>query len=139
MSKKQRIIHAISFEVGALVLLVTTLSPLFGYTMMELGIMGAVFSLLTVTLLYFYNHLFDKTLLRRTGSEVKSGKARVIHALLFEALLFVIFLPLIIWWLDIGVIEALTIEAAAIVFMVVYTYLFHWLVENYIYKRTKQH
>ncbi len=134
MYHKRRIIHAISFEVGALFLLVTILSPLFDYSIAKIGLMGLAFSLIAVVSLYFYNLIFDKILLKHTGSMKKTGKTRVAHALLFEAGLVVIFLPLIMWWLNIGIIEALTIEAAGVIFMVVYTFVFHWVVEEFVYK-----
>lgn len=134
MNHKRRIIHVICFEVGALVLLVAILSPLFELGYAEVGMIGIVLSLITVGLLYVYNILFDQALLKRTGSVVKSMKARVVHALLFEASLIVIFLPLIMWWLDLNLVEALLIEAAGVTFMVVYTFVFHWVVERFIYQ-----
>ena len=134
MKNKHRIIHAISFEFGALVLFVIVLSPIFDFSVTAMGVMGITLSLLTVTLLYFYNIIFDKALLTRTGSVKKSSKARIMHALLFETSLIIIFLPIIIWWLKVGIIDALLLEVSAITFMVVYTFIFHWVVENYIYK-----
>jgi uncharacterized membrane protein len=137
VSNKRRIIHAISFELSALFLFVVVFSPLFDHSATELGIIGIAFSLLTVVLLYFYNHLFDKALLKRKGSMEKSSTARIVHALLFEASLLIIFLPAIVWWLGISIIDALILEAAAVTLMVIYTYIFHWVVENYVYKTVR--
>ncbi len=134
VNHQRRMIQAIYFELGALVLLVAILFPLFNYNLLELGVMGAVFSLLTMVILYFYNLLFDQILLHQTGSMRKSTKARVVHALLFEASLLVLFLPLIMWWLDIDVLDALKIEVVAATFMVIYTFIFHWLVERYLFR-----
>lgn len=134
VNHQRRMIQAIYFELGALVLLVAILFPLFNYNLLELGVMGAVFSLLTMVILYFYNLLFDQVLLHQTGSMRKSTKARVVHALLFEASLLVLFLPLIMWWLDIDVLDALKIEVVAATFMVIYTFVFHWLVERYLFR-----
>ena len=57
----------------------------------------------------------------------------MIHAILFEAGLIIVFLPIIIWYLDISVVEALILEAAAISFMLIYTFVFHWVVERYVH------
>lgn len=138
MNHKRRIIHAICFEIGALALLIAILSPLFNHSIAEIGVMGITLSLITVGLLYFYNLLFDRVLFKNTGSTKKSGKARVIHALLFETTLVLAFLPLIIWWLDISLLEALILEATGVTFMVVYTFVFHWFVERFVYKQTHQ-
>ena len=138
LNNKARIIHAIFFELGALVLFVIILAPIFDRSASELGAIGIAFSLLTVILLYFYNHLFDTALLKYTGKMKKTSKVRVLHALLFEVSLIIVFLPIIIWWLGISIVEALVLEAAAISFMVIYTYIFHWIVENYIYKTARK-
>jgi uncharacterized membrane protein len=128
MLNKPQLIQAISFEVGALSLFVLFFAPFLEHSAAELGTLGLAFSLLTVLLLYFYNQLFDSALLRLTGNVEKTGLARVLHALLFEATLLVFSLPAIAWWLEVSLLDALILEVAAVTFMVVYTYIFHWVV-----------
>ena len=135
MFNKRQIIHAVSCEIGALLLFIIIFAPLLNHSMAELGALGIVFSLLTVILLYFYNQLFDGLLLKHTGTTEKTKLARVIHALMFEASLILFSLPAIAWWLDISLLGALVLEAAAITFMVIYTFIFHWIVDHLAYRK----
>jgi uncharacterized membrane protein len=135
MFNKRQIIHAVSFEIGALLLFIIIFAPLLDHSMAELGVLGIVFSLLTVVLLYFYNQIFDSLLLKHTGTTEKTKLDRVIHALMFEASLILFSLPAVAWWLNISLLDALVLEAAAITFMVSYTFIFHWAADLIFKKR----
>ncbi|RDH80774.1 MAG: hypothetical protein DIZ80_17275 [endosymbiont of Galathealinum brachiosum] len=134
MTRKHQLIQALSFEIGALTLFILIFSPLLGYNEIDLGILGLIFSLLAIIVLYFYNQAFNRSLVKINGSTDKSTLARFVHAIMFEFILLLISLPIVIWWLSINLLETLTLEAAAITFMVIYTFLFHLIVEKYIIK-----
>lgn len=136
MINKRQLIQAITFEIVALSLFVVIFSPLFDKSIVELGTLGIVLSLLTVVVLYFYNQLFDHLLLKYTGKTEKSKRARVIHALMFESSLIILTLPALAWWLKISLLDALILEAAAVSFMVVYTFIFHWSVDYLLSKKS---
>ena len=48
------------------------------------------------------------------------------RALLFEGGLVLICIPVMAWWLQVGLLEALVYEAGLIVLFIAYTYLFTW-------------
>jgi uncharacterized membrane protein len=137
MFNKRQIIQAISFEAGALLFFILIFAPLLDHSIAELGVLGIVFSLLTMVLLYFYNQIFDSLLLKHTGTIEKTKLSRVLHALMFEASLIIFSLPAVAWWLKISLLDALILEAAAITFMVIYTYIFHWAFDKLLAKKRK--
>jgi len=51
---------------------------------------------------------------------------RTTHALGFEGGLVVLMLPLMAWWLDVTLWQALIYEAGLIVIFIIYTYVFTW-------------
>jgi len=70
--------------------------------------------------------MFDHGLKRLTGSTRKSLKMRLFHALSFELGLMITFLPVIAWWMGIGLVEALIVDIAFVVFYLVYAFVFTW-------------
>lgn len=135
MFNKRQIIHSVAFEIGALLLFIITFAPFLDHSTVELGALGALFSVLTVLLLYFYNQIFDSLLLKHTGSIKKL--ARVIYAIVFEASLVFLSLPTIAWWLNINSLDAFVLEAATITLMVIYTFIFHWVADHILPKSYK--
>ncbi|GAP33942.1 PACE efflux transporter [Piscinibacter sakaiensis] len=62
----------------------------------------------------------------RQARRGRSLARRVAHAIGFEGGLAALLVPLIAWWLDIGLWEALLFDAALLVFFLVYTFAFNW-------------
>ncbi|MGF1910423.1 PACE efflux transporter [Vibrio kasasachensis] len=124
MQTKERIFHAISFEVIAIAIMIPTMALLTGKATGDLAIVGIGFSLLTVVWNYFYNIMFD----RRFGSDrsQRSLKLRVGHTFGFEAGLIFVSVPTIAWFLQISIFAALALEAGLLVFFFFYATGFNW-------------
>lgn len=75
---------------------------------------------------YAFNLGFDLALKHFTGSTRKSLGIRFLHAISFELGLMLIFLPVIAWWMGIGLLEALIVDVAFVVFYLVYAFVFTW-------------
>lgn len=123
-SRFDRIRHAIMFELIGLILIVGVLSQ-FGFEMGHVGIMGVVFSLVATGWNYVYNILFDKYMLRKTGSTVKSTLNRVVHSLGFEGGLLILTIPAIAWFLNISILEAFILDIGLVVFYLFYAYVYN--------------
>lgn len=121
-----RVRHTVGFEVIGLLMFAPLGSLVFGYSLHDMGIIAAVASLIAAVWNYVYNVLFDKSMVRLTGSVRKSTVIRVLHALLFELGLLVVFLPMVAWYLDISVLEALIMDIAVAGFYVVYAFFYNW-------------
>ena len=121
-----RIRHAISFELVGLAL-VTPLGALaFGMPMADIGVIGVAGATLATLWNYIYNLGFDHLMQRLTGGTRKSVAIRVLHAVMFEVGLLLALLPMIAWYLDISVVQALMMDVSFALFYMVYAFVFNW-------------
>lgn len=125
-SPLDRIRHAISFEVLGLAIITPVGSFLLEQPAMDIGLLGLMSATAATVWNYLYNLGFDKLMYDRTGSPRKSVAVRVAHAILFELGLLVALLPLISWYLNLGIIEALATDASFALFYMVYAFVFNW-------------
>ena len=107
---KDRIRHLVLFEVTALLILVPIGAVFFGFDPFEIGALGASTAAIAAVWNYVYNLGFDRILKRLTGSVHKRMRMRV---------------PLIAWWLDISLWEALVADIALVVFYVVFAFVYN--------------
>lgn len=120
-----RVRHALCFEIIGL-LLVTQLSGwLFKTSLVTFGILALILSVLATLWNYVYNLMFDHALLRMVKRIEKTLFERVIHAFLFEIGMLIITLPLVVWWMGYGLVEAFNMSIALMVFYLVYVYLYN--------------
>ena len=123
---KDRIRQAISFEAIGLLLSIPLAALTFGYDLGKTGVLGVVGATMATVWNYVFNLAFDHGLKRLTGSTRKTLPVRFAHAISFEFGLMLAFLPVIAWWMEIGLIEALIVDAAFVVFYLVYAFVFTW-------------
>ncbi|MBK1853117.1 PACE efflux transporter [Marinobacter sp. 1-4A] len=121
-----RIRQAVSFEVIGLLISVPLAAFAFGYSLEKTGVLGLIGATLATVWNYIFNLGFDHALKRLTGSTRKSIKLRFLHALSFELGLLMAFLPIIAWWMEIGLLEALLVDVSFAVFYLVYAFVFTW-------------
>lgn len=124
-TQRDRIRHAIGFEAIALILITLVLSQLFGFDMAKIGVLGVIFSVIATFWNYAYNLLFDHAMLKYSGHLHKQARHRIIHALGFELSLLVITLPMLAWWMGIGLWQALIMDLGLVVFYLVYAYAYN--------------
>jgi uncharacterized membrane protein len=104
----------------------------FDTSLAEIGVLGMILASKAMALNLLYNWLFDRVDARagRISSE-RSHFGRILHALGFELTLMATSLPILMFWLNIGMFEALAADFVVITFVVAYTYVF-----TLIYDRT---
>jgi uncharacterized membrane protein len=125
-SKRDRIRHALGFEILGL-LLVTPLGALaFGMPMHDIGIVAAGSATIAMGWNYVFNLGFDMAQQRLAGTTLKTPGLRVLHAVLFEAGLLIVLMPLIAWWLEITLWQALVMDMAFAGFFMVYALVYNW-------------
>lgn len=120
-----RIRHAISFEILALVLITPLAAWAFRLPMGDTGVVGVGSAIVAVAWTYLFNLGFDHALKALTGSVAKGMALRVVHAVLFEAGLIAILLPPIAWYLGISLVQAFLLDASITAFYVVYAFAFN--------------
>ncbi len=121
-----RIRHTVGFELIGMLIFAPLGSWVFGYALHQMGVIAAVASLVAAVWNYVYNLMFDKAMVRLTGSVRKSPAVRVCHALLFELGLLIVFLPSVAWYLKISLLDALLMDLAVAGFYVVYAFVYNW-------------
>jgi uncharacterized membrane protein len=62
----------------------------------------------------------------RQAARTRSLGRRLAHAIGFEGGLAAILVPVFAWWLGVGLWEALLLDAALLVFFLLYTFVFNW-------------
>ncbi|MGB5556402.1 MAG: PACE efflux transporter [Paracoccaceae bacterium] len=124
---KDRIRHAISFEIIGLVLITPLGALAFDKPMHDIGIVAIVGATIATVWNYLYNLLFDHAMLRIIGSVRKTPWIRVVHAVLFETGLLLVLLPFIAWYLDVTVLQAFLMDVSFAVFYLVYAFIFNWM------------
>ncbi|KQT61574.1 hypothetical protein ASG52_01430 [Methylobacterium sp. Leaf456] len=124
-STRDRLRHAILFELLGLALIIPLGSLLFGLHGSDMGVIGVGSALAATVWNYVYNLGFDRAMQRLVGHTRKSLGLRVGHALLFEAGLLVILLPPIAWYLGISLRQAFVMDLAIAAFYVAYAFTFN--------------
>ncbi|NMA98746.1 MAG: PACE efflux transporter [Phyllobacteriaceae bacterium] len=121
-----RIRHAISFEVIGILIA----TPLAAFAFHLEGGDSAVIVVASATVAmiwnYIYNLGFDHAMRKLTGNTAKPAWVRVIHAILFEMGLLAFMLPLIAWYLQIGLWEAFVMDMGLALFYMIYAFVFNW-------------
>ena len=125
-STRDRIRHAILFEVIGLLLIVPLGTAAFGLHAADMGVIGVGSALVATSWNYVYNLGFDHVMQRVRGSTLKTAPIRVLHTILFEGGLLVVLLPLIAWYLDIGLWQAFLMDVSFALFYMGYAFVFNW-------------
>ena len=127
---KDRIRHAISFEVIGLLIFAPLASVVFGFELQLMGVIALVGSLIATLWNYFYNILFDKAMLKIKNSVQKTVLIRIVHAVLFEGGLLLLFMPMITWYLKISLWEAFVMDIAMATFYLIYAFIYNWAYDH---------
>jgi uncharacterized membrane protein len=132
MRLSERIFHAVLFEAVAL-LCIAILIPLISEVDVQKSVtIGLFLSLAAMVWNVTFNAMFDRAMVLLRGTLTKSLRLRVLHATLFEASFVALTLPPVAWWLELTLWSAVQLEAAIIVFVLIYTFVF-----NLIFDRTR--
>jgi uncharacterized membrane protein len=125
-STRDRIRHAVSFEIIGL-LLATPLGALaFDMPLDQIGVVGIVSATIATAWNYLYNLGFDHLMRKLTGRTGKTPIIRLLHAVTFELGLLVVLLPFIALYLGVTLWHALTMDISFALFYVVYALVFNW-------------
>lgn len=126
-STADRIRHTLLFE-GIAVLAVVAFSLAFlEFAPGAIASLTIAMSLLAMAWNYLYNLGFDLWLLKSRGhAGERSLSLRVGHAVGFESGMLLLGVPLVAWWLGIGLWQALLMDIGFAVFFLVYALVFNW-------------
>lgn len=123
---RDRIRHAISFEIIGLALITPLGAWAFHMPMHDIGVLGIVGATIATLWNYIYNLGVDRIMQRLRGSTRKTTPIRVLHAVMFEVGLLFVLLPLFAWYLGISLRQALPMDVSFALFYVGYAFVFNW-------------
>lgn len=123
---KDRMRHAISFEVIALFIVTPLGALLFHMPILDIGVVAIVSATIAMGWNYLYNLLFDHAMMRWRGRVQKTVVIRVVHAVLFEVGLLFVLIPFIALYLGIGLVPAFFLDISFSAFYLVYAFVFNW-------------
>jgi len=125
-----RIRQAVAFEAIALLVVGPLGGWVFGHGIMSFGLVALISSVVATGWAFLYNLGFDHALVRWRGTAEKGMALRVVHAVLLEAGLIVLLVPVVAWTLGIGLVEAFWIDIALAGFFLVYAFVFYWVYDR---------
>ena len=125
-STADRIRQAVSFELIGILIVTPLFAWGFNHSMGDMGILVVLGATAATIWNYLFNLGFDHLLNWRRGDVRKTLPLRVVHAVLFEATLLVLLLPLFAWWLNVSLAAALVMEVSFAAFYMVYAFVFTW-------------
>ncbi|WP_417810713.1 PACE efflux transporter [Thalassospira alkalitolerans] len=123
---KDRIRHAISFEIIGLVIITPLAAWLFDMPLHNIGVVALVSATIAAGWNYLYNLIFDHVMKRIVGHVQKTLLLRVLHVMIFEGGLLVLLLPFIAWYLGIPMMQAFLMDASFTLFFMGYAFAFNW-------------
>lgn len=124
-SVKERIFHAVIFEVIANVIIALSLAWLMNVSILQSGSLSVISALTATAWNFVFNKLFDS--LQNKYRFQRTLLVRAIHAVGFETGLIITLIPVAMVMLDLPITEAFFVEIGLVLFFLPYTMLFNWL------------
>lgn len=124
-SFKERIFHAVIFEVTANLIIALSLAWLMNVSVLQSGSLSVISALIATVWNFVFNKLFDA--LQKKHQFQRTFLARAIHAVGFETGLIISLIPVAMFMLNLTLAEAFFVEIGLVLFFLPYTMLFNWL------------
>lgn len=128
--RMRRIVYVIIFEALAILFSTFLLASLSGGPAHDSLPIAVAVSFIAVVWNYIFNTGFEACE-RRFQIPERTIKIRIVHAIGFELGLFIFTVPLYMIWFQVGVLDALVMEAAILVFFLIYTFIFTWIFDAF--------
>ena len=123
-----RIRHTFLFEIIGIAICTPIASWVLNKGLIQIGVLSIVLSLSAMCLNYVFNLVFDLALIRLGKAvNVRPLWMRVLHAILFEASLMVLTIPMVAWWLGMTLWTAFFTDLGFTLFFIVYTFIYNWV------------
>lgn len=125
MSFKERVFHALLFEIIALVLLTLIAVFITGNDIAEMSGLAIMLSLIAMLWNFIFNIIFDKI----HGAERinRSLWIRLQHGFGFELGMLIFSFPVIMWVLQLDLLSVFLLDVGAMVFFLIYAIVFNWI------------
>lgn len=124
---KDRLRYTCLFELFLIAMLAPVGAIVLDRQFLDVGVLAIFLSFKAMVFNLIYNWFFDQY-------DVKAGRIptersfyqRIFHAAGFEIGLMFTSLPIVIWWLDLSLLQAIMMDLVVTSFIVAYTFFFTW-------------
>ena len=131
MSFTARVIHMLGFEVFGVIIFTPFAMLVLNESIFHIGVIAIVISLMAMVWNFIYNYIFDLVECSLDGHRsTRKVSMRLLHALLFEVGLLVVTVPLVAYWLDMSLLEALLVDIGFVVFYLVYAFFYNYIFDK---------
>ncbi len=132
MSVKERIFHAVLFEVGAVLVSILVIKLFGSHDTSSATFVSVLMAIIAMAWNFIFNWGFDKFF---PGDRLERGVGlRIFHVILFEAGLLVATVPLIAYILEVTLWQAFMMDLSLTIAITIYAFIFNWA---YDYIRVK--
>ena len=126
---KRRLLYVTLYELIAIAAATLGLAALSGQGAAHSGVLAVAASAIAVAWNMVFNTLFERWEARH-AQRGRTLKRRLAHAVGFEGGLVLALVPLMAWWFDITLWQALVMDLGLIVFFLCYTFAFNWVFDR---------
>ena len=130
MSKKERVFHAVLFELLAIIFAVTGLAIFTEHNISALSETLIVVATMAMSWNVVFNWVFDK--FSSGAKEKRSLALRIFHVTLFESGLLIFTVPVMAYMLSVSIWDAFIMDLGMSIFITVYAFVY-----NLIYDHTR--
>ena len=121
----RRIVYVSLYEGIAVVLTSVGVAWIYGVSGTHAGVLAVGSSTVAMVWNFVFNTFFERWEARHPAAG-RNLTRRVAHAVGFEGGLALLLVPLVAWWMEITLLEALILDLGLLVFFLVYTFVFTW-------------
>jgi uncharacterized membrane protein len=126
---KRKVVYVSLYEGFAILFASLGLAGMSGQGAAQSTVLAIMSSAVAIAWNLAFNSIFEAWEARQAQRRRSLGR-RVAHAIGFEGGLALILVPLFAWWLNVGLWTALVMDAALLLFFLVYTFCFNWLFDR---------
>jgi len=122
---KRKLVYVTLYELIGLCMSTLGLAYLSDTQASHTGPLAVMITTIAMIWNLIYNTLFEYWESRQ-ATRGRSVARRVVHAVGFQLTLVIYLIPLIAWWLDMSLVDALLVDMAFIVLVPCYTFVYNW-------------
>jgi uncharacterized membrane protein len=126
---QRRIVYVTVYEAIAIVLAGAGFMLLSEADMLHAGSLSVLSSAVAVVWNVAFNHAFERWEARQ-AVRGRSLRRRVAQAVGFEGGLAAMLVPVMAWWLDVGLWQAAAMDLGLVLFFLAYTFVFNWVFDR---------
>jgi len=126
-----RIIHMLGFEVFGVLIFTPFAMLVLNESIFHIGVIAIAISLMAMVWNFIYNYIFDLIESYLNGHRsTRKVSMRLLHSLLFEIGLLIVTVPLVAYWLEMSLLNALLVDIGFVIFYLVYAFFYNYIFDK---------